>query len=135
MKDHAWNGYAGAEGARKPLFRNLALTDESEERIKDIYKELFKVAQTTFEASIGEDRQNARQFMQNKMHFNGLVERARSNVYVRLKNEQTEDLAVYKMEISTIENFRRIHNLLRRLCKLILREDIEPKADPPATPA
>jgi hypothetical protein len=60
------------------------------------------------------------------------VEKARTNVYSRLTSKKGGGLAVYKIETSTIENFRRIHNLLRRICKLILgaeevlKQEIEP---------
>jgi Na+/phosphate symporter len=87
------------------------------------------VAQATLEALIEDDKEKARAVMDNKSRFNGLVEKARTNVYNRLKGERGGGLAVYKIETSTIENYRRIHNLLRRICKLILGEeaDLQPQ--------
>jgi len=109
-----------AADSRKRLDKNLDFTEETEDHIKDIYKELYQAAQATLEALIEDDNEKAKAVMDNKSRFNGLVEKARTNVYNRLKSEKGGGLAVYKIETSTIENFRRIHNLLRRICKLIL---------------
>ena len=71
-----------------------------------------------------------------KAHFNGMIELTRSNLYVRMKSEKPEHLALYKIEASTIENFRRIHNLLRRICKLITgaEETMPPDRTVPPAP-
>jgi hypothetical protein len=39
-----------------------------------------------------------------------------------MKSEKPEELSLYKIETSTLENYRRIHNLLRRICLLILKD-------------
>jgi phosphate:Na+ symporter len=121
-----------AADSRKRLENNLDFTEETEAYIKDIYKELYQAAQATVEALIEDDREKAKAVMDNKARFNGLVEKARTNVYSRLTSKKGGGLAVYKIETSTIENFRRIHNLLRRICKLTLgaeenlKQEIEP---------
>ena len=51
-----------------------------------------------------------------------MIERARSHLYIRLKTEQPDHLVLYKIEISTMENFKRIHNQLCNISKLILNE-------------
>jgi len=121
-----------AADSRKRLDKNLDFTEETEDYIKDIYKELYQAAQATLEALIEDDNEKAKAVMDNKSRFNGLVEKARTNVYNRLKSEKGGGLAVYKIETSTIENFRRIHNLLRRICKLILgaKENLQQEIKP-----
>lgn len=112
-----------ASDARKRLSKELVISQESEEEIKKIYKDLFEAARLTIEALSESDVAKAREVIASKAFFNGMVERARSDIYVRLKNEGTNDLAAYKIETSTLENFKRIHNLLRRISKLISRTE------------
>jgi phosphate:Na+ symporter len=108
--------------SRKRLKSALEMDEETEAQIRDVYKELYQAAQLTVEALVEDDADKARQVMAAKSHFNGLSERVRSGLYTRLKSERPEHLALYKIETGTIENLRRIHNLLRRICKLIVRD-------------
>jgi phosphate:Na+ symporter len=112
----------------KRLQHQLVISEVTEEKLKNIYKELYHAAQVTMEALLENDQDKAQQVIESKAHFNGMIELTRSNLYIRMKSEKPEHLALYKIETSTIENFRRIHNLLRRICKLITQdEEILPK--------
>ncbi len=99
--------------------------------LRNIYKELYLAAQTTFEAIVENNPEKANQVKASKKHFNGLFERARSHLYMQLTSEKPNQLQDYKMESNTLESFKRIHSMLRFICKLILEQktpDIE--ADP-----
>jgi hypothetical protein len=105
----------------KRLEQNLEISAENEERIKEIYKELFLAAQLTMEALLEHDAQKAQQVIDAKAHYNGLIESTRSHLYVQMKSETREQLSLYKIETSILENYRRTHNLLRRICGLIIK--------------
>jgi len=40
--------------------------------------------------------------------------------YKQLRGEKHDQLQDYKLESNTLENFKRIHNMLRSICKLIM---------------
>jgi phosphate:Na+ symporter len=109
-----------AADSYKRLEHKLTISEETTEHLKDIYRELYLAAQLTLEALLENDQQKAQQVIDSKAHYNGLIELTRSHLFVRLKSEESRHLALYKIEASTIENYRRIHNLLRRVCKLII---------------
>jgi Na+/phosphate symporter len=106
----------------------LKISEETEGFLRDIYKELYLAAQTTFEAMAEISPAKANEVNASKQHFNGLVERARGHLYTRLRSEEPGQLQEYKIESNTLENFKRIHNMLRSLCKLIL-ERVTPSAE------
>lgn len=118
----------------KRLERKLVIGAETEAHLKEIYKELHQAAQVTMEALLEYDPEKAQQVIDSKAHYNGLIELARSYLYVQMKSEEPEQLSLYKIETSTLENFRRIHNLLRRICQLITK-DREPQPPQGETPA
>ena len=89
--------------------------------LKEIYKQLYLIAQTTMEALLENDMEKARQVKKSKSHYNGMIENARSHLYTRVKSGAPQQLSLYKIETSTLENFRRIHNLLRRICNLVIQ--------------
>jgi len=60
--------------------------------------------------------------MASKAHFNGLIERARGHLYVQLRSQEPDQLQDYKLEMNTLENFKRIHNMLRAICKMTLKQ-------------
>ena len=109
-----------AADSYKRLELKLLISEETEEDLKAVYKELYQAAQLTMEALLENDPQKAQQVVDAKAHYNGLIELTRSHLYLRLKSDQSKHLELYKIETSTIENYRRIHNLLRRICKLII---------------
>ena len=119
-----------AADSYKRLEHKLTISEATEEHLKDIYKELYLAAQTTIQALLENDPHKARQVIDSKTHFNGLIERTRSHLFVRLKSDESKHLSLYKIETSTIENYRRIHNLLRRICKLIdMHSEPRPQED------
>ena len=106
----------------KRLEHKLEIKTETEARLKEIYKELYLAAQVTMEALLQNDTQKAQQVINSKAHYNGLIELTRSHLYIQMKSERAEELSLYKIETSTLENYRRIHNLLRRICRLITKD-------------
>ena len=106
----------------KRLDQALEIDTETETRLKEIYKELYLAAQVTMEALLEDNTQKAQQVIDAKAHYNGLIERARSYLYFQIKSEREEELSLYKLETSTLENYRRIHNLLRRICLLVTKD-------------
>ncbi len=106
----------------KRLNNQVKISPQTEQKLSEIYKELFQTAQITLEALLENDHTKAQQVIESKLRFYGLIERTRSHLYVRLKTEQPEHLLVYKIEISAMENFKRIYNQLRNICKLIVSE-------------
>jgi phosphate:Na+ symporter len=109
-----------AADAFKRLDQGLEISEETEEFLRDIYKELYLAAQMTLEAVAENSADKANEVQASKQHFNGLVERARGHLYIQLRSEKPERLREYKLESNTLENFKRIHNMLRSICKLIL---------------
>ena len=108
------------------LEHGLEISDETENRLKQIYRDLYLAAQLTMEALLENNTDKAREVIDSKAHFNGMIELTRSHLYIRMKSGGYEHLELYKIETSTIENYRRIHNLLRRICKLMLMDDEAP---------
>jgi len=41
---------------------------------------------------------------------------------VQLRSQEPDHLRTYKLETNTLENFRRIHNMLRAICKMTLNQ-------------
>jgi phosphate:Na+ symporter len=119
----------------KRLEHKLEISAENEERLKEIYKELYLAAQVTMEALLAHDAQKAQQVIDAKAHYNGLIELTRSHLYMQIKSEAAEQLSLYKIETGMLENYRRIHNLLRRICGLVTRgeETLQPKNEQPET--
>ena len=108
----------------KRLNNQVKISPQTEQKLSEIYKELFQTAQITLEALLENDHAKAQQVIESKLRFYGLIERTRSHLYVRLTTEQPEHLLVYKIEISAMENFKRIYNQLRNICKLIVSESM-----------
>ncbi len=106
----------------KRLNNKVKISPETEHQLSGIYKELFQASQITLEALVENNHDKAQQVIESKLRFYGLIERTRSHLYVRLTTEKPEHLLVYKIEISAIENYKRIHNHLRNICKLIVIE-------------
>jgi phosphate:Na+ symporter len=106
----------------KRLNQQLEISQETEDFLRDIYKELYLTAQTTFEAMAENSQDKANEVNASKQHFNGLIERVRGHLYAQLTSEEPNQLQDYKMESNTLENFKRIHNMLRSICKLILEQ-------------
>lgn len=121
-----------AADSYKRLRKNLEVTDAAEGHLREIYREVFVTAQTAFEAFSRDDSQKARQVLDSKKRFNGLIERTRAHLYVQLRNQRPEHLSDYKIETNTLENFRRIHTLLRAIARLIV-VPVEPGAGESAT--
>ncbi len=123
-----------ATDSYKRLEHGLTVSEETETRLKEIYRELYLSAQTTMEALLALDAQKAQQVIDAKAHYNGLIERARSHLYLRMKSHKPGELSLYKIETSTLENYRRVHNLLRRICLLVTKagEAVPPQAETPA---
>ena len=113
----------------KRLNNHVKISPQTEQKLSEIYKELFQTAQITLEALLENDHAKAQQVIESKLRFYGLIERTRSHLYVRLKTEQPEHLLVYKIEISAMENFKRIYNQLRNICKLILSSSNDKEPD------
>ena len=111
-----------AADSYKRLEYNLEFSTETEDHLKEIYKELYLAAQLTMEALSEHDEEKAQQVIDAKAHYNGLIERTRSYLYFQMKSERVEELSLYKLETSTLENYRRIHNLLRRICLLVTKD-------------
>ena len=109
----------------KRLDRKLVFSEGTEEMIKAIYKEVYKVGQVTLEAFNDNDIDKAQEVLASKARFSGLIERARSHLYSRLTQESPEHLSVYKIESNSIENFRRIQTMFVRICELIVKMDEE----------
>jgi phosphate:Na+ symporter len=110
----------------KRLKQNLKITEATEDHLREIYKELYLAAQATFEAFVENDVEKAREVIDSKKRFNGMIERARGHLYVQLTSQEPERLGDYKIENSTLENFQRIHNLLRAISKLIVKQEVQP---------
>jgi len=106
----------------KRLDRGWTINEDTEELLRDVYKELYLAAQTTFEAVAENDEDKAKEVMASKAHFNGLIERARGHLYVQLRSQEPDQLQDYKLEMNTLENFKRIHNMLRAICKMTLKQ-------------
>jgi phosphate:Na+ symporter len=105
--------------AGKRLDRNLTLTQGSEDKLRELYKAVYVAAQTTFQALADNDAARAAEVLAAKKHINGLLERARSHFYLQFRSSRPDQLQEYKLESNTLENFRRIHLMLRAICKLI----------------
>jgi len=106
----------------KRLNQKLKVTEETEDHLRGIYKELYLAAQATFEAFAENDLEKAGEVIASKKHFDGMIERTRGHLYVQLKSQAPEHLGDFKIETSTLENFKRIHNMLRAICKLQLQQ-------------
>ena len=114
----------------KRLEKKLAISAETEESLKEIHKELYLAAQLTIEALLEHDEIKAQHVIDAKAHYNGLIERCRSNLYFQMKSEREDELSLYKLETSTLENYRRIHNVLRRICLLVAKDrEVLPRQD------
>jgi len=109
--------------ALKRLDQDIEFDAESEEKLRDVYKAVYLAAQKTFEAMAENDSAKASTVLEGKQHINGLLERARSHLFVKLRSNRAEQLQEYKLESNTLENFRRIHMMLRSICKLIRASD------------
>ena len=120
--------------AFKRLQRDLEISDETEDLLREVYRELYLTAQTTFAAMAENDSDRAKEVNRSKKHFNGMVERARNHQYAQLKDGNIEQLQEYRLESNTLENFKRIHNMLRAICKLILDHPGRGNADTPPAP-
>lgn len=126
-----------AADSYKRLKNNLKISDKTEELLREIYRDLYMAAQVAMEALLEDSPEKAQRVIDAKAHFNGLIERTRSHLYVRWKQEKPEHLQLYKIETSSLENFRRMHNSLRGLCKLIIQntpaeENPAPEQETPA---
>ncbi|MCP5141195.1 MAG: Na/Pi cotransporter family protein [Gammaproteobacteria bacterium] len=119
-----------ATDSYKRLDQDLGITEDTEDRLRDIYRELYLITQTTLEALTEDNAEKAQAVIDAKPHFIGLIERARGHLYAQLRNQEAKHLGDFKIETSTLENFRRIHNLLRAICKRVLK----PVAPPPPSP-
>ncbi|MDX1698945.1 MAG: Na/Pi symporter, partial [Thiohalobacterales bacterium] len=103
----------------KRLENDLEFDDKTSGILKEIYKELYMAGELTLEALLGDDVEKAQQVIESKKRFNGMIEHAHSHLFLELASEKTDRLALYKLTNSTIENFRRLHNLFRRICNLV----------------
>lgn len=123
-----------AADSYKRLDKNLEISEDTEKLLREIYKELYQAAQAAFEAMSENDKELAQEVIDSKKHFNGMIERTRAHLYTRLKSHEPQRLETYKIETSTLENFRRIHNLLRATAKLILSQASQPVQESTGTP-
>ncbi len=111
------------------LERHLTISEDTEEKLKKIYRETFLAGQTCLQAFQDNDKEKAREVIESRDKFRGMIENARSHLYWRLTSESQEHLAVYKLESNILENYKRIHSIFRAICKLIIDEEIEIKKD------
>lgn len=105
--------------AGRRLDHDLTLTQESEKKLRELYKAVYVAAQTTFQALAENDAGKAAEVLAAKKHINGLMERARGHFYTQFRSSRPDQLREYRLESNTLENFRRIHLMLRSICKLI----------------
>ena len=117
----------------KRLENNLEFDDKTSNILKDIYKELYVAGELTLEALLENDADKAQEVIEAKKRFNGMIEHAHSHLYLELASEKTDQLALYKLTNSTIENFRRLHNLFRQICRLIQKTG-QPATEDEAVP-
>ena len=121
-------------GSYRRRNQNLKPPKRLEAICREIYKALYLVARATFEAFAENDREKAREVFDSKKHVNGLIARARGHPSVQPRRQAPEHLGNYRIETSTLENFKRIRNLLRATTRLILRQEAEPaQTDRPNT--
>lgn len=119
----------------KRLEQGVEISKDSEEKLRDIYKAVYIAAQTTFEAMAENNQAKAAEVLAGKKHINGLLERARSQLYMQLKSDKPNQLQEYKLESNTLENYRRIHMMLRSICRLIQANKTAVQGDGAAEPA
>ena len=123
-----------AADSLKRLNQGLKISDETEDYLRAIYKELYLTAESTFEAMADNDLEKAKEVEDSKKRFNGLIERARGHLYSQLRSEAPNKMQDYKLQSNTLENFKHIHNMLRAMCKLILAhatpaDEVSPETD------
>jgi phosphate:Na+ symporter len=123
-----------ADGLKR-LDKAIEISPDSEEKLREIYKALYVAAQTTFEAMRDNDKDKAAEVLAAKKHINGLLERTRSHLYVQLKGDNPKQLQEYKLESNTLENFRRIHMMLRSICKLVQADKLAVQGGDDETPS
>jgi phosphate:Na+ symporter len=106
--------------SHKRYERKLSLSKATSDLFKDVYKEVFLIGQDTLTAFAENNIEKATQVLEARSHFNRLVERVRSHLYDRLTQEQPEHMVLYKIELNTIENYRRIHALFMRIAEVVI---------------
>jgi phosphate:Na+ symporter len=114
--------------------QEIEISRESEEKLREVYKAVYAAAQMTFEAMAENDAQKAETVLSGKRRINGLLERTRSHLYLRLRSDRPNQLKEYKLESNTLENYRRIHNMLRSICKLIQLKTVAARSEDQETP-
>lgn len=111
-----------ASDSFRRLEQKLQVSESTEALLREVYKEVYLTAETVFEAMAERDGDKARAVIATKQHFNGMVERVRAHLYSQLRGDEPKKLQDYKLESNTLENLRRIHQLLRDICKLIVEQ-------------
>lgn len=53
---------------------------------------------------------------------------------VQLRSHEPDHLRTYKLETNTLESFKRIHNMLRSICKMTLKQAASAVANTPNEP-
>jgi phosphate:Na+ symporter len=75
------------------------------------------------------DKQGAHEIIAMKDEINKLIDSASIHQIDRLTVHEPDRLALYTIEIDTIEKFKRIYYFAKRIAKSVMKANLEPEQD------
>ncbi len=97
----------------------LDINADARELLKPLHAKTYSALELAIKALITSDRELAEAVENSKPEFNQLADHARNQLVKHLAAPDPERLTTFRFLTNTIENYKRIHTLSRRIAKAI----------------
>ena len=111
------------------LASNLKISSETEKVLSKLNDVITTMTELAIDAVMTVDKQGAHEIIAMKDEINKLIDSASIHQIDRLTVHEPDRLALYTIEIDTIEKFKRIYYFAKRIAKSVMKANLEPEQD------
>jgi len=111
------------------LASNLHISTETGKVLSKLHEVITTMTELAIDAVMDVDKQGAREIIAMKDEINSLIESASIHQIDRLTVNEPDRLALYTIEIDTIEKFKRIYYFAKRIAKTVMAANLEPEPE------
>jgi phosphate:Na+ symporter len=109
------------------LASNLSISKETEKVLSKLNDVITTMTELAIDAVMTVDKQGAHEIIAMKDDINKLIDSASIHQIDRLTVNEPDRLALYTIEIDTIEKFKRIYYFAKRIAKSVMTANLDPE--------
>lgn len=105
------------------LRHDIKVSDETQELIRGLSKQIFEVVEDSVQAVTRWDREIAASVIETKAELEHSIERLESHILRRITADEPHRRVTYRMESEMLENLRRVYYFARKIAKVVLNQE------------